>query len=154
MVGDGVGINTYCGYFVDKKFLFSLMSHCENKNLFSNDDDDDDDDDYDDDDDDEENSKIRRFCFEFNDFLDENGVNLVFKFDKRRDEYCILVGMPLVPKKYYDFPSTVFEDYGDIQNALTNGKIKFKKEFALFETKTGLCLPKKNLNLISMLECC
>jgi hypothetical protein len=144
MVSDGSDIITYCGYFVDKEFLISLMSYCENKNLFSKDD-------YDYDAKDE-NSKIEGFCLEFNWFLEKNGINLEFKFDNRRDEYGILVGVPLDSKEYYNFPSTVFVDYGDIKNALTNGEIKCEKEFALFETKTGLCLPKKNLTLISMLQ--
>jgi hypothetical protein len=143
MVNDAQYIETYYGLFVNTEYIKKLVFHCKDNNII------DFKDEYDD-----TAKRICELCYNLNYFFEENKINLKLHADsdQKSMEYNILFGMSLDKKKYYDYPSSVFIDYGSLEDEQINNENEYKKSIALFEKVIGFDFPKEKHKLISMLH--
>lgn len=134
----------YCGYFVNREFIELLINHCVEKKIIDpslknlN-----------------EYAPYKHFCLEINEILEDKKIDLEFNVVHMHNptKYKILIGMPFPRKKIYDSPSTVFIDYGGMENIWTDkNKNKCKAEIKSFGDEIGFCLPEANFKLINILN--
>ena len=136
MVNDGQNLETLCGFIINEETMKKFVQYCLKKSIISNP---------------GLKNDIKEFIFELDEILEEKDIHLRFMYEKG----ITLCGIRLSAEKYYDMPSKLFIDYGDINNIcikFENTKIEVKKNLVLLNDILGYDFDDVEIKLFTVLE--